>query len=212
MTRPTRRPRCVAGCVLAALAVLVSWSGGRASARPSRASLEARAVLAQIPPAGSTSTTLAPAQRVDAAVKVATCDVAAVQALAAVPTTRSRTAKPDECVVYPDQQGGSGAPRSYLGPARVTTADVRRARAELVAGQGWTVRLDLTKSGSQAWDDLAREQFHGQVAFVVDGRVVAAPIIQPNNATFQSFDGSAVISGAFGKKEAAAVARLARRR
>jgi preprotein translocase subunit SecD len=198
-------------CALAALVVFVSVSvsGGPAAARTARSALEVRAVLAPLPPASATSSTVAPADRVDAAVEVATCDTAAVQALAVVPTTTSGTAKPKECVVYPDRQGGTDASRYYLGPATVTTAAVRKARAEPVSGQGWTVRLELTKSGSRAWDDLSRQQFHGQVAFVVDGQVVAAPTIQPSNATFESFDGVAVISGAFGKKGAAAIARLA---
>ena len=166
-------------------------------------------MLAQLPSATTTSSTLAPADRADAAAKVESCDVAAVQALPAVPNSMRRTAKPGQCVVYPDLQGGDDAPRYYLGPAEVTTADVRKARAELVPGNGWTVRLDLSKAGSRAWDDLTREQFHGQVAFVVDGQVVSVPTIQPANATFESFGGVAVISGAFGKQQAAAFARLA---
>lgn len=203
------RPRAVVVGALAALMVGVAvWSTG-ASARTAPSALEVRPVLAALPPASVTSSTVAPAQRVDAAVTVALCDAAAVQALSVIPTTKARAAKPEQCVVYPDDQGGADASRYYLGPTAVTAAAVRKARAQLVPGQGWTVRLDLTKAGSRAWDDVTREQFHGQVAFVVDGQVVSAPTIQPNDATFQSFDGVAVISGAFGKKGAAAIARLA---
>jgi len=200
------------GCVAPLVALAAATLG--AVSVPARASVprvQVRAVLTMLPPASATSSTLAPAERVDAAVKVADCDLAAVQALAVVPTTL-RTAKPAECAVYAEQQGGATTPRFFLGPGKVTNADVRKARAGFVNGQGWTVRLDLTTSGSRAWDDLTREQFHGQVAFVVDEKVVAAPTIQPSSATFESFHGVAVVSGVFGEKGAATIARLANSR
>ena len=100
--------------------------------------------------------------------------------------------------------------RYYLGPAGVTTDAVRRARAELVTGQGWSVHLDLTRAGSRAWDALAEQQFHQQVAITASGKVVSAPIIQPNDATFESFGGTAVISGSFTRKQAEALALVAR--
>jgi preprotein translocase subunit SecD len=102
-------------------------------------------------------------------VKIAICDTAGVEQLPVVPTTPWRLAKPEECVVYPDLVGGSSAPRYYLGPAGVTASDIKRARAEFVAGQGWTVKLTLTKAGSRAWDALAEQQFHQQVAITASG-------------------------------------------
>ncbi len=106
----------------------------------------------------------------------------AVEQLAVVPTTRWRTATVKHCVVFPDFVDTTR--RYYLGPAGVTPDAVRRARAEFVTGQGWTVQLTLTRAGSRAWDALAEQQFHQQVAITASGKVVSAPIIQPNDATF----------------------------
>ena len=211
----THSSRATVAALVAVMVMVVTASAASASAaaasRTHASTVEFRPVLAQLPAAPTTSTTMTPADRVDAAVKIATCDVAAVQQLFVLPTTKWPTAKPEECVVYPDLSGGQGASRYYLGPAAVTTRDIERARAEFMAGQGWTVRFDLTKSGSRDWDALAEQQFHEQVAVTASGRVVSAPTIQPSDETFQSFDGTAVISGAFTAKQAHGLALLASR-
>jgi len=210
--RVTHWSRATVAALLVALVLVVTASATASAASRTRGSaVEFRPVLAALPAAATTSTTMSPADRVEAAVKIATCDVAAVQQLAVVPTTKWPTAKPDECVVYPDLSGGQGASRYYLGPAAVTTRDIERARAEFMAGQGWTVRFDLTKSGSRDWDALAEQQFHEQVAVTASGRVVSAPTIQPSDERFQSFDGTAVISGSFTAKQAHGLALLASR-
>jgi hypothetical protein len=56
---------------------------------------------------------------------------------------------------------------------------------------------------------MAKEQFHRQVAITYEGVVVSAPTIQPNDVTFTSFDGVAVVSGGFKQKEAIALAAAA---
>ena len=183
--------------------------GTPAAARSTASTVEFRPVLAELPSESATSTTMSPADRVDAAVKIATCDVAAVEQLPVVPTTKWRTAEPEECVVYADRSSSDGAPRYYLGPAGVTTTDVKRARAEFVSGQGWTVKLTLTNAGSKAWDTLAEQQFHQQVAVTASGKVVSAPTIEPNDSAFTSFGGVAVISGSFTQKQARSLALLA---
>jgi preprotein translocase subunit SecD len=184
-------------------------TGTPAPAARSKDSIEFRAVLAQLPPSPSPSSTLAPADRVDASVKVALCDEAGVAQLPVVPTTKWTTAKPEECVVYPATKPDLDSSRYYLGPSRIASAQVRRARADFVSGQGWTVRLELTEAGSRAWDTLAGQQFHQQVAIVLQGKVAAAPIIEPSDAEFRSFDGIAVISGDYTRKQAQRVAALA---
>jgi preprotein translocase subunit SecD len=110
--------------------------------------------------------------------------------------------------VFPDRSGGSDAARYYLGPT--VAVAIRDARARFVSGQGWTVKLSLTKRGTKAWDRLAQEQFHQQVAITHEGVVVSAPTIQPNDATFTSFDGVAVVGSAFTQKQARALAAAAR--
>ena len=198
------------GCMVAVLVMGVTTLGATtAVARSTASTVEFRPVLADLPPESTTSTTMGPADRVDVGVKIAICDVVAVEKLPVVPTTEWRTAKPEECVVYPDLSAGRHSSRKYLGPAAVTTSDVKRARAEFVAGQGWTVKLTLTRAGAKAWDTLAEQQFHKQVAITASGRVASAPLIQPNNQTFTSFGGVAVISGGFAQKEAQVLAHLA---
>ena len=199
--------RVIAACSAALVVVAALGAGaGAASAEKRAATVELRAVLAMVPPESVVSSTLAPADRADAAAKVASCDQAAVAQVPAVPTTKWRTATRDQCVVYPDRDGQT---RYLLGPAKVTTSDVRRANAQFRSGQGWTVRLALTRRGSEAWDALAQQQFHRQVAMAARGEVLAAPIIQPNDQTFTSFDGVAVVSSDFTRKQARGVAALA---
>jgi hypothetical protein len=191
----------MAAAVVTALVVGATTSG--ASARTAASTVEFRPVLRQLPPTTGTATPDA-----TTAAMVAGCDVDAVEQLPVVPTTRWRAATAEHCVVFPDFVDTTR--RYYLGPAGVTPDAVRRARAEFVTGQGWTVRLTLTRAGSRAWDALAEQQFHHQVAITASGKVVSAPIIQPNDATFESFGGTAVISGSFNRKQAEAVAILAR--
>jgi hypothetical protein len=181
----------------------VDGAGAGAAARTAASTVEFRPVLTQLPPTTGASTPDA-----TAAATVAGCDVDAVEQLAVVPTTRWRTATVKHCVVFPDFVDTTR--RYYLGPAGVTPDAVRRARAEFVTGQGWTVHLTLTRAGSRAWDALAAQQFHQQVAITASGKVVSAPILQPETATFQSFGGTAVISGSFNRKQAEALAILAR--
>jgi preprotein translocase subunit SecD len=197
--------------VMAVLVVAVAWLGiPSASATETKSALEFRAVLTELPPTEVSTTTLAPADRVAAGVKVATCDEAAVEQLPVVPTTSLTFANANDCVVFPQWPGRAGSPRYYLGPAALTNRAVKDAKAEFVSGQGWTVKLKLTKAGSAAWDQLAEQQFHQQVAITFGGKVVAAPTVQPSDETFRSFGGVAVVSGAFTQKHAKAIAAAAR--
>jgi preprotein translocase subunit SecD len=140
---------------------------------------------------------------------VASCDPNAVLALDKVPTTSREDDKRKACVVLPDKPGGRNAPRYYLGPAGLTGKVVDSAKAEFVSSQGWTVKMDLTDSGSSKWDQLAQEQFHKQVAITLDSVVQSAPTIQPPpQQTFESFNGTAIISGRFSQAQAEDLAKL----
>ena len=68
--------------------------------------------------------------------------------------------------------------------------------------------VDLTDKGSAQWDTLAQQQFHQQVAIVLDGIVQSAPTIQPDDSAFTSFGGTAEISGSFTGGEASDLAKL----
>jgi preprotein translocase subunit SecD len=134
-----------------------------------------------------------------------------VAALTTIPTTSRIDDKRDECVVLPDKPGGKKAARYYLGKAALTgKGTVDTAKAEFVPNEGWTVTIDLTDSGSSKWDALAQQQFHKQVAIVLDGQVQSAPTIQPKDTSFTSFGGTAVISGSFDEGSADDLAKLIR--
>jgi preprotein translocase subunit SecD len=159
-------------------------------------------------PGATTTTTAPPATAAEAKAAVASCDDARVSALTTIPTTTRLDDQRNVCVVLPDKPGGKNAPRYYLGKAGLTGKAVSSAKAQFLSGQGWTVTMDLTGAGSSKWDTLAQQQFHKQVAIVLDGLVQSAPQIQPNDATFSSFGGTAQISGSFTGGEASDLAKL----
>jgi preprotein translocase subunit SecD len=183
---------------------LVSFGATTAGARTPDV-VEFRPVISTLPAAGTTSTS-SPADVATARDAVARCDDAAVAQMGSVPTTPTTDIQGEQCVVLV----GKGGDRYYLGPAAVATDAVKTANAQFVPGQGWTVKLMLTKAGSKAWDRLAEQQFHKQAGIVVSGKVVAAPTIEPNGPKFSTFGGTAVISGVFTRKEALAAAQRIR--
>ncbi len=85
--------------------------------------------------------------------------------------------------------------RYLLGPAGVTGHALKSATAQLSSGGSWQVAFKLTGSGSPKWDALAKANFHQMVAVDLDGKIQSAPLIQPGQAAFTSFNGSGVING-----------------
>jgi preprotein translocase subunit SecD len=58
--------------------------------------------------------------------------------------------------------------------------------------------VDYTLAGAAGfalWDKVAQENFHQLLGIELDGEVYSAPIIQPTQSTFTSFDGKGEISG-----------------
>jgi preprotein translocase subunit SecD len=162
-------------------------------------------------PGATTTTTTPPPSAAETKAAVAACDDAKLQTATDIPTTSRAADRRNVCVVLPDKPGGKAASRYYLGKAALTgKGTVDTAKAEFQSGQGWTVKMDLTGSGSSKWDALAQEQFHKQVAIVLDGLVQSAPTIQPSDQAFTSFGGTAVISGSFTQDEAENLAKLIR--
>jgi preprotein translocase subunit SecD len=99
----------------------------------------------------------------------------------------------------------NGTGRLVLGPSTVTGTAVKSASAQLQSGQ-WTVDIVLTGPGSTAWDTLAQQQFHAIIGIDLDAQVISAPITQPTNQNFQSFNGQVQISGSFTEDQAKALA------
>ena len=98
-----------------------------------------------------------------------------------------------------------GSGRYVLGPASMTGTAVKSASAQLNNGQ-WAVNLVLTSAGSTAWDTLAKEQFHAIIGIDLDGQVISAPITQPTQPAFTSFNGQVQISGSFTEDQAKTLA------
>jgi preprotein translocase subunit SecD len=98
-----------------------------------------------------------------------------------------------------------GTGRMVLGPSTVTGTAVKSASAQLQSNQ-WTVSIVLTGPGSKAWDTLAEQQFHAIIGIDLDGQVISAPITQPTQSSFTSFDGQVEISGNFTENQAKALA------
>ncbi len=177
---------------------------------PSEAA-QAKAATTTTTTAPGATTTTAPPQpsEADAKKAVASCDDAVVSTLTTIPTTSRAGDQRNVCVVLPNKPGTKSAARYYLGKAALTgKGTVSSAKASFQSGQGWTVQMNLTDSGSSKWDALAQQQFHKQVAIVLDGQVQSAPEIQPDNQTFSSFGGTAEISGNFTQDAAENLAKL----
>jgi preprotein translocase subunit SecD len=98
-----------------------------------------------------------------------------------------------------------GSARYVLGPAALTQQSVQTARATLSNGQ-WAVNLVLTAQGSTAWNALTQKQFHEIIGVVLNGKVISAPIIQPTQSSWTSFNGQVQVSGSFTQQQAKAIA------
>ena len=99
-----------------------------------------------------------------------------------------------------------GAARYVLGPAEMTSASVAGASVSRNQTGAWVVDYTMTERGSGLWDTVAEENFHKVLGIDFDGKVVSAPIIQPTQSNFSSFNGHGEISGNLTRAEALALA------
>jgi hypothetical protein len=100
---------------------------------------------------------------------------------------------------------GSGDARGCytLGDPIVDLADVQSARAIHFSGAQWAVSLQFTKAAAPRFINAMQANVGRSVAFVIDGQVVLAPLVNPGITT-----GSTTISGALDEQ---AVKQLAAR-
>ncbi|MHB1711426.1 MAG: protein translocase subunit SecD [Acidimicrobiales bacterium] len=119
-------------------------------------------------------------------------------------TSPSKDAK-NATVLLPPASTSHGSGRYVLGPAQLTGTAVKSASAQLVNGQ-WAVSIVLTGTGSTAWDAFSQKQFHAIIGIDLDGKVISAPITQPSQAAFTSFNGQVQISGNFTQTQAQTLA------
>ena len=89
----------------------------------------------------------------------------------------------------------NGGERYVLGPSEMTGHSIASATATQDQTGQWVVDYTLTGPGSALWDKVAQENFHQLLGIELDGIVYSAPIIQPTQSAFTSFDGKGEISG-----------------
>jgi preprotein translocase subunit SecD len=109
-------------------------------------------------------------------------------------------------VLLPGLQGacdeGTVNLRCVLGPSEMTGRSIASATATQNQTGQWVVDYNLTGPGSSLWDKVASENFHLPLGIELDGKVYSAPIIQPTQASFTSFDGKGEISGSLTQQDA----------
>jgi preprotein translocase subunit SecD len=92
---------------------------------------------------------------------------------------------------------GQPGVRYVLGPSELTGHSIKKAVAQQDQTGAWVVNYTLTPTGSPLWDKVASQNFHQLLAIELDGVVQSAPIIQPTQSAFSSFQGTGQISGSF---------------
>lgn len=125
-----------------------------------------------------------------------------------------------DTVVLPEFDGDDEVSRYILGPTAFTGSIVSTARATFPANE-WIVELEV-KNGAEGidlWNALAAQCYEGtavcpptggltgQIAVVLDGQVISAPSVQPDNKAqgvgFQPFQADQIsISGGFDQEQA----------
>jgi len=115
-------------------------------------------------------------------------------------STPSTQDDPTKTVLLPGDPiaGTQQYERFVLGPSELKGSAIASAQGTFDTSQGkWAVTYTLTSAGSPAWDQVAQKNFHQYVAIDLDGQVESAPIIQPTQGGFTSFQGKGEISGNF---------------
>jgi len=107
------------------------------------------------------------------------------------PSTASENDDPTKIVLLPGLPG-SGI-RYILGPSQMSGHEVKSAVAQTDQTGAWVVNYNL--NGTDPWDTVAQQNFHQLVGIELDGIVQSAPIIQPSQSSFTSFQGKGEISG-----------------
>jgi hypothetical protein len=136
-------------------------------------------------------------------------NVAPDAALAGVPSTSRSADAASTTVLLPAAHKAFeyGGPRLVLGPAEMTNTSVGSASAHRNQTGQWIVDYTMKSAGGSArWDLVAHENFHELLGIDFDGTVVSAPIIQPSQSSFSSFEGRGEISS-LTRSEAVALAR-----
>ena len=128
------------------------------------------------------------------------------QSLADYPSTNPSKDVKTRTVLLPAINGAGQYTRYLLGPSQLTGHAIASAVAQQTQLGRWVVNYTLTSKGSPLWDSLAQKNFHQIVAIELDGQIYSAPIIQPSQASFSSFQGKGEISGHLSETQAKTLA------
>jgi len=110
----------------------------------------------------------------------------------ATTTPAQDASSPTSSALLPVLNSGDSATQRYLvGPTLVTLSSMVASASvtHMPSAGGWIVNLKLNTTEAQIWDHVAKEYFHRVIAIDLNGLIVEAPLIQPSNSTFSSFDG-----------------------
>ncbi|MFM7095644.1 MAG: protein translocase subunit SecD [Actinomycetota bacterium] len=138
---------------------------------------------------------------------LATGDTTTTTVAAATPDI-SLTNEPDKIAILNGRDGLV----YYAGPAGADGQVFKNDAAAEISNGGWVVTVGLRdgSEGEGKWNALANECFTksqtcptGQIAIVLDGEVISAPVVQTNN-----FSGSVQITGDFSEREARDLAKI----
>ncbi len=132
--------------------------------------------------------------------------VPADRSFAAYPSTPPASDRKGGTVLLPVIKGVGQYARYLLGPAAVTDHSFASAIAKRTSLGRWFVDYTLTSKGTSQWEVLAKARFHEIVAVELDGVVQSAPLIEPSQSTFASFDGRGEVAGNLTEQDAEGLA------
>ena len=188
---------------------------GRFSIRPvlCGALAHTRSVVARptrrLPPCGAQYETLASNLSVNESTGQPGTTILPDPSFASYPSTTADDADQPSTTVLLPAGGEQQYPRFVLGPAQMATSVIASAQAQFDrVVNAWTVDATLTPSGAVQFDRAAGADFHQYMAFDMDGVVLSAPLIQPNQSVFTSFGGKMEITGNFTRSGARQLAAL----
>jgi hypothetical protein len=102
---------------------------------------------------------------------------------------------------------GTSSVRVLVGPTQLRlTSSVASARAEKNRLGGWVVDIKLSSKSAAQWDALAFHFFHDILGVDLNGRIVTAPVIEPSQAHYTSFESKMELGGFQSKVSAEDVA------
>jgi hypothetical protein len=92
--------------------------------------------------------------------------------------------------------------RCVLGPAEMSSRAVAKASVTRNQTGQWVVNYTTTGAGAAVWDKVAHENFHQFLGIELNGVVYTAPLMQPAQTSFSTFDGRGELTGNFDRSQA----------